>query len=75
MGEIYKKATEAFIWLGESDDEVDAAINAIPVLNDKLSSFDGRLPTIRSGDIIVHAGLPSFTFLVGRGFGKLYSRP
>lgn len=71
MGEVYKKATEVFIWLRESDDEVDAAINIIPILNDKLSTFDGRLPTIKLGDALVGAGLPSLTSPVWKGSRKL----
>jgi hypothetical protein len=74
MGEIYTKATEAIIWLGPSDDDIDAALNAIPLLNAKLGGIEGRLATTALNNALVDAGLPPVGSPVWKGFTKLYSR-
>jgi len=74
MAEIYTRATEVIIWLGESNELIDKAIDVTPKLNSKLERFNERLESELLDHALAEAGLPTGQSPIWDGFTELYSR-
>jgi len=72
MHKIYTRARKGVIWLGEGNTAIDAAVEAIPLLVQKFSSYDSRLG-FDDYSFGAH-GIPRLSSPVWSGINHLLSR-
>ncbi len=75
MGDIYRKAQQVLIWLGEGDEDSRLGLNYVQILLTELQPmFDNGVSEIRFSDLIKALGMPAIKSRAWDALGRIFER-
>ncbi|KAI9878947.1 MAG: hypothetical protein M1830_010065 [Pleopsidium flavum] len=75
MGDIYRKAQQVLIWLGEEDEDSRFGLNYVQILLAELQPvFDNGLGEIKFSDLIKALGMPAIKGGAWNALGRIFER-